>query len=169
MNRVFEKTSWNKPPKPDLPKLYKRTCKSCKSKFKTVHLFMLYCKKECLIEAVRNDIKSQKEKKYTWRPSSEGKRYRNKCKIKRDLKATHGKPHCQECKRSVADLELHHIIFRSSSPWHKHINHIRNGILLCRECHVKAHAHKEEYQGKRVNERNLYELFPDILHDRYKE
>lgn len=71
---------------------------------------------------------------------------------------------CQYCNSSNAfKFHIHHIVFRSEKPGHKHINNPLNLIIVCDKCHNDFHSVKM-LRNDLVEKRELHVLFgTDIL------
>ncbi len=71
---------------------------------------------------------------------------------------------CDKCNTNNSyQWEMHHLIYRSEKPKHKHIHNERNLIDLCMKCHNWFHK-KKDRRDYLIKERNLTELFGnDIL------
>jgi len=71
---------------------------------------------------------------------------------------------CDRCgSRDIRNRKMHHIIFQSEKPGHKHLHHERNLIDLCNNDELYFHEQKDK-RNYLIEERNLTELFGnDIL------
>lgn len=71
---------------------------------------------------------------------------------------------CDKCKSNkIYHYSMHHIVFRSEKPKHKHLHNKRNLIDLCEEHHNWFHE-KKDRRNYLIEERKLTELFGnDIL------
>ncbi len=80
----------------------------------------------------------------------------------------YGYLHCELCGRINCNLHTHHIVYKSEAAKHPELHNERNLILVCADgigyhgCHEKLHADKKKRE-KLVQERNLKELFPNII------
>ena len=100
-----------------------------------------------------NIIKQYKQKEYL--------RIRNK---KREDKINeYGYLFCDRCNKSnPSKFEMHHIVFRSEKPQHKHLHNPKNLIDLCVQCHNDFHKVKSS-RGYLIKERKLTELFGNSI------
>lgn len=92
-------------------------------------------------------------------------RYTTNCNTIRKHKIEkHGYWFCDRCKTNNGYLcSMHHIVFRSEKPKHKHLHTKKNLIDLCEKCHRYFHE-KKDRRIYLIEERNLTELFGnDIL------
>lgn len=97
--------------------------------------------------------------------STSSKKYaRNKEKMRRDKLDEFGYWFCDKCKMNNAyQMQIHHIVFRSEKPQHKHLHDRKNLIDLCQKCHMDFHDDKSS-RNYLIEERGLLELFgQDIL------
>jgi len=72
----------------------------------------------------------------------------------------HSYGYCEICSRSDKPMDAHHVYMASQYPKHKYLHDFRNIVLLCRDCHNKAHAREiDDWIEKIKRERKLDELF----------
>jgi len=85
-------------------------------------------------------------------------------KLRRDKVWTFGYWFCDKYNRSdTYNYSMHHIVYRSEKPKHKHLHNKRNLIDLCEACHRWFHE-KKNRRIYLIEERKLTELFGnDIL------
>jgi len=79
-----------------------------------------------------------------------------------EMRQDFGYTFCQRCSQSTDSLSAHHIIYRSEAPKHENLHNRRNLILICMLCHKWFHKAKTN-RKELVQERKLWELFPEIL------
>ena len=86
-----------------------------------------------------------------------------KKKLKARLKKENdGKLCCEKCSTTYSiQFSVHHIIYRSEKPKHPLLNHQRNLIYLCYDCHEGFHNVKTS-RNYLIQKRRLHELFERI-------
>lgn len=152
-----------------------RNCKDCQITFKPTRFAAFRCY-DCTVK-----LKQQKVKEYYAKVSQPGakvtrilgfkmknlwhkeKEFLKACKeLKEEMDRDFGYDICMICgtTRSMK-WENHHIIYRSEAPFHENLHNKRNLIRICCDCHYNIHRSKEN-RTKLVNERKLWELFPEI-------
>jgi hypothetical protein len=130
--------------------------------------------KECRKKAAEKKkwIKSKEQAVKIQRDASQksSKEFRATGAIKKaiiaDMMAECGHAYCELCgpAQRVADLELHHILYRSEVPSHPKKHSRINTVLLCRECHEWLHKRKDN-RNVLIVERKLWEAFPEYLRE----
>lgn len=85
--------------------------------------------------------------------------FRRKHQLKKKIIKKHGRLQCQKCAATYSILfSVHHIVYRSEKPKHKHLNTLRNLIYLCDFCHTALHADKKS-RNYLIKQRRLVDLF----------
>jgi hypothetical protein len=67
-------------------------------------------------------------------------------------------PYCQLCWKTGVRTDVHHIVYRSEVPRHKHLHSEKNLIVLCRSCHERMHSQKD-FRETLYYSRGLHKLF----------
>lgn len=153
----------------------KKECKLCNKEFKPHKTTDIYCSRKCFSEdskqsrldtnnpSYRNGYYTKKHK-LTQTNKNESIFNNNRDKIKSNIIETYGCLLCENCNTNDSlRFEMHHIIFRSEKPLHKHIHNTENLILLCIKCHNEFHKNKG-IRNEMVKSRQLNRLFGnDVL------
>ncbi len=160
-------------------KIYTKDCRECGNEFRPRLTTSKYCGIKCYNLAQKITQKGKKNPNYKDgnRVNGINKLYAERHaelkkakKIIRDklLEITGGYVYCEKCLRTITPRwEIHHIIYRSEAPKHKNLHNPRNLIHLCIQCHNDFHTDKSR-RNDIVQERKLWELFPEYLFTTYK-
>jgi 5-methylcytosine-specific restriction endonuclease McrA len=138
-----------------------KTCK-CGIEFQPFNSLDKYCSVLCAMKSANPTIRKPIKRKVTKVKNKISDSQKAFEKVRDGLRADkirrYGYLYCERCgtKKSMY-WNMHHIVFRSEKPRHKHLHDPRNLIDLCDECHILYHAKK----GRRLHlvlKRKLTEL-----------
>ena len=92
------------------------------------------------------------------------KYYKTRDRLRRDKMFTFGYWFCDKCKtNNQYHASMHHIVYKSEKPKHRHLHSSRNLIDCCEKCHLWFHE-KKDRRNYLIEQRKLTELFGnDIL------
>lgn len=139
--------------------LKEKKCKYCKTTFKPKNSLQVFCRELC-------DKKYTKEReerlglvKKATKTQEQNKVFeKNKKILKERIVDEVGYLLCEKCTRTDLPFEVHHIVFRSEAPLHKHLHSLPNLIHLCIDCHDWYHEDKSRRE-ELVKERKLVKIF----------
>lgn len=164
-----------------------KTCKHCEQEFKPYTSLDKFCSTSCRIANMKSKRKSnwteQQVKRrmgknnpayrtgnYTLGSKRSAVGQREFLRVRNQMRAErieeHGYLFCEHCKTSDSyQWEMHHLVYRSEKPGHKHLHNPLNLIDLCVKCHNLFHKDKST-RNEIVRERKLHLLFGNDVLDK---
>lgn len=149
----------------------KKKCgnKGCEREFYPYKSTDKFCSFSCAAKNTKPLKKTPlKKRAYTIRKKTKkaevfDKEYRqSRIRVKDRVEDKFGRLCCENCgdEKSI-QFSTHHIIYRSEKPHHPMLNHEKNLIYVCFDCHEWFHKRKKN-RNPLITERKLWELFGEI-------
>ena len=150
-----------------------KECKSegCTNRFVQYKSTDKYCSAKCAAKHYKPLKRTPLKQTLTpisKKPSAKKVKFENefnavKQKLIAHIKKQHGELCCEKCftKHSIS-FSVHHIVYRSEKPNHISLNHPKNLIYLCYNCHESFHSIKTS-RNYLVRDRGLEELFQEPI------
>lgn len=161
-------------------KSFVKKCDYCESEFNPYSSMDKYCSANCRIENQKSKRSKRWNKESVDKIKGKGNpSYRNgyysrgkvksqkghkfymrvRDKMRADMVSEYGHLFCERCGiNHTYQWEMHHLIYRSEKPKHRHLHDEKNLINLCMKCHNWFHA-KKSRRNELIEKRNLVELF----------